>query len=181
MERNAKGQFIQGHTPLIKGKKMSAEFGENVRQRMLGRKASDATRQKMRKSSTHFWKGKKHSEETKKKISESRKGKGSSQSKEYNNNWKGGKTSLYKIIRTSREYKEWRESVFKRDDWTCQKYKIKGMKLHPHHLLNFHQYPELRFDLKNGITLSEKAHIEFHKKYGRLNNNNEQMKEFLHR
>jgi len=35
--------------------------------------------------------------------------------------------------------------------------------------------------IDNGITLSEKAHREFHKKYGIKNNTNEQLEEFLAR
>jgi hypothetical protein len=57
--------------------------------------------------------------------------------------------------------------------------RIKGGKLHPHHIQNFAKFPELRFAIDNGITLSDKAHWEFHKKYGKHNNNREQMKEFL--
>ena len=94
-------------------------------------------------------------------------------------NWKGGISSENKIIRASVEYRLWRESVFSRDNWTCQKTKVKGGFLHPHHIKNFSQYPELRFAIDNGITFSKKAHDEFHKKYGRKNNTLEQVIEFL--
>jgi hypothetical protein len=93
--------------------------------------------------------------------------------------WKGGVTPNNKMIRKSLEYKLWRKAVFEKDDWTCQKYKIRGGKLHPHHIKNFSEFPELRFAIDNGITLSERAHKEFHKKYGIKNNNLEQIKEFI--
>jgi len=93
--------------------------------------------------------------------------------------WKGGITSENEKIRTSIEYRLWREAVFSRDNWTCLKYGIRGIKIHAHHLQNFSQYPELRFAIDNGITLSEKAHREFHNKYGKRNNTKEQMNEFL--
>ena len=82
-------------------------------------------------------------------------------------------------IRLSIEYRLWREAVFARDNWTCQKYEIKGCVLHAHHIQNFIQFPELRFAIDNGITLSKKAHKEFHKKYGNQNNTKEQIIEFL--
>ena len=33
--------------------------------------------------------------------------------------WKGGTTSLNHLVRSSLEYRLWREVVFKRDNWTC--------------------------------------------------------------
>ena len=93
--------------------------------------------------------------------------------------WKGGITPTNSKIRNSLDFKLWREAVFTRDNWTCQKYGIKGGKLHPHHIKNFAQYLELRFAIDNGITLSEKAHKEFHKKYGKKDNTREQLEKYL--
>ena len=97
---------------------------------------------------------------------------------EHKNRDKGLSTESEKI-RKSIEFRLWREAIFARDNWTCQKTKIKGGKLHPHHIQNFAQYPELRFAIDNGITSSEKAHKEFHEKYGNHNNTREQINEFL--
>jgi len=96
-----------------------------------------------------------------------------------NSNWKGGITSESMKIRNSLEAKLWRDAVFARDGYICQKTGIKGGKLVVHHILNFSSNPELRFAIDNGITLSLKSHIEFHKKYGNKNNTREQLNEFL--
>jgi len=72
--------------------------------------------------------------------------------------WQGGKTEENKIIRISLKYRLWRDSVFERDSWTCQKCKTKGGKLHAHHINSFSKFPELRFDASNGITLCEDCH-----------------------
>lgn len=93
--------------------------------------------------------------------------------------WKGGITSINEKIRMGIEWRLWREAVFARDNWTCQKYKTRGGKLHPHHIQNFAQFPELRTSIENGITLSQKAHREFHKKYGIKNNTKGQLEEFI--
>ena len=98
---------------------------------------------------------------------------------EQHHSWKGGITPINIKIRNSIESNLWRNSVFARDGFICQKTKIKGNKLVAHHILNFSSYPELRFAIDNGITLSEKAHIEFHKIYGRKNNSREQLEKFL--
>jgi len=97
-----------------------------------------------------------------------------------NNNWKGGITPVVEKIRKGKDSREWRKSVFANDNYTCQKCKDnKGGNLHPHHIKNFSQYPELRFVAENGVTLCRSCHELFHKIYGTRNNNQEQLKEFL--
>lgn len=98
---------------------------------------------------------------------------------ELNPQWEGGITPEHNKIRASIEYKLWVNSVFARDGYTCQKTGIKGGKLVSHHIQNFSAFPELRFAIDNGITLSKEAHEEFHKIYGKRNNTNEQLLEFL--
>lgn len=96
--------------------------------------------------------------------------------------WKGGIggiTPENHRIREGIEYRLWREAIFARDNWTCQKTGIKGGKLVVHHIQNFAQFPELRFAIDNGITLSKEAHREFHKKYGNKNNTAKQIEEFI--
>lgn len=135
-----------------------------------------------RKKMSDFMKGNKysigykHTDEARKKMSLWRIGKFSGEKCHF---WKGGISPKNKIIRQSIEYRLWREAVFARDGWICQKTGIKGGKLHPHHIENFSSHPELRFAIDNGITLSEKSHKEFHKKYGKINNTKEQIEEFL--
>jgi len=94
-------------------------------------------------------------------------------------NWKGGITPKNKKIRNSIEYRLWRESVFARDNWTCQKTGIQGGLLHAHHINNFSEIIELRTSIGNGITLSKKSHKKFHEKYGKKDNTREQLLEFL--
>ncbi len=93
--------------------------------------------------------------------------------------WKGGITSSNNKVRTSAEYKLWRLTVFQRDNYTCQKYGTRGGDLIAHHIHNFADAPTLRLVVANGITLSEEAHNEFHRRYGKTNNTLEQLTEFL--
>lgn len=96
-------------------------------------------------------------------------------------NWKGGVRTEQERIRSSPEYRSWQRSVFERDNWTCQKTGQRGGRLQSHHIRNFSEYPDLRFNADNGITLSVESHNEFHKKYGKRNNSMEQIEEFLGR
>lgn len=65
--------------------------------------------------------------------------------------------------RGSRQYLEWRNQVFHRDGFTCQKCGKVGGKLNAHHIKTFAGHPESRFDIDNGITLCEKCHKEVHR------------------
>ena len=103
-------------------------------------------------------KGKTVSEDTKKKISEAQRGAKS-------HFWKGGVTKMNQIIRGSLEYSIWRESVFRRDKYTCiwcgaknQEGIGKSIKLHADHVKPFAYFPELRFGIDNGRTLCVPCH-----------------------
>ena len=126
-------------------------------------KMSEAHKGKRRKPFTNDWK---------KRISDANVG-------NKHPNWQGGITPMNAKIRNSIESRLWREAVLARDNWTCQRTGDRGGILNAHHIQDFSTYPELRFAIDNGITLSKKAHIEFHKIYGKDNNNKEQMEEFL--
>ena len=82
----------------------------------------------------------------------------------YHWNWKGGKSNINHSIRNSISMKDWRISVFTRDKYTCQHCKKKGGTLNAHHIKSFARFPELRFDIDNGITLCKQCHINEHKR-----------------
>lgn len=74
----------------------------------------------------------------------------------------------------------WRKSVYERDNYTCQKCKKRGNQdINAHHISNYSNDEDNRYNIDNGITLCVKCHKEFHKKYGLRNNNLSQIKEFL--
>jgi predicted restriction endonuclease len=121
-----------------------------------GQKFTPEHRAKLSAATTRNRTGKRHSEKTKEKLSEAKKG-------ENNPMWKGGITPENKRLRQSATFRRWREAVFMRDNWTCQICGIRGgVKLHPHHIKEFAIYPELRFDVDNGITLCADCHSKIH-------------------
>ncbi len=78
-------------------------------------------------------------------------------------NWKGGKTEQRALDMISREYKAWRKAVFERDHYTCQRCgDNKGGNLRAHHIKPYSDFPELRHEVSNGITLCETCHIKVH-------------------
>jgi len=82
---------------------------------------------------------------------------------EYHWNWKGGITEENHSLRCSTEYKNWRKLVFIRDKYTCRECSIIGDKLNAHHIKPWAKFPELRFEVDNGITLCEECHRELHR------------------
>lgn len=64
--------------------------------------------------------------------------------------------------RANTDYKKWREDVLERDSYRCQ---ICGSRndLEAHHIKPFAQYPDLRTNLNNGMTLCKSCHRELHR------------------
>jgi len=98
--------------------------------------------------------------------------------------WKGT-TPEYERIRKSKEYLAWKVAVFRRDKHTCQCCgSRKGDKLRAHHINSFVSYPDLRFEVSNGITLCENCHENkipgsLHHTYGCHNVTESQLNEYL--
>lgn len=82
-------------------------------------------------------KGKKFSDGHKKKIAESQRG-------SKGHNWLGGITPLVKVTRGCFVYRQWRSDVFMRDDYTCTLCGLRGSKLNVDHVkplsVIFHEY-----------------------------------------
>jgi len=70
-------------------------------------------------------------------------------------------------LRWSPAYKLWRESIFERDDYTCQYCGDRGGKLNADHIKSYALYPKLRLDINNGRTLCVPCHKQT-PTYGRL-------------
>lgn len=79
-------------------------------------------------------------------------------------NWKDDK--IDRDLRKCSEYYTWRNEVFKKDNYKCNCCKDSTKKLNAHHLKSFSRFPELKFDVTNGITLCKDCHISFHSIYG---------------
>ena len=96
---------------------------------------------------------------------------------ERNANWNGGISPLYKNIRESRKYYEWRDAVYKRDNYADVITGERGNgNLNAHHLIPFATLLEVYhietfeqamacdalWDVSNGITLIDKNHVKLH-------------------
>jgi hypothetical protein len=137
----------------------------NSRRKYCCRRCSNQTTRITRKHRkyTSPMKGKKRppfSEEWKQNMSKAKKGKGRGKD---NSNWKGGKTKETLRIRFCDAYIKWRQSVFERDNFTCQYCgKRKGQRLAAHHIQSFIDCPEDRFNVDNGVTFCNGCHVHLH-------------------
>jgi len=160
----------------IKGKSgiyiRTKKMRKNMSIARIGKEISKETKLKISKSSTgenssKGMLGKKHSIETKKKMSISHKG-------EKNPKWIKDRSKLKKfndlaLDRRSSAYANWRKDVLKRDNNKCKinNKDCKG-RLEVHHILSYTNYPELRYDINNGITLCHAHHPRTRAKEKRL-------------
>lgn len=81
-------------------------------------------------------------------------------------NWIEDRTQIKNTnntIRWSKEMCDWRKTIYKRDNYTCQMCGNRSSKdnaiiLNAHHIERFADNEDLRFDINNGITLCEDCH-----------------------
>ncbi len=99
-------------------------------------------------------------------------------SKENSPRWKGG-VKYHRVERATFEYNLWRKSVFKRDKFTCRCCNKHSKNLQAHHILNWKNNKDLRYNIDNGITFCKECHIKFHQIYGKKDNTNMQVEEFI--
>ncbi len=181
MSEEAKDKIRQYRT----GKKVSEETKQKIStsHKRLNRKLTKSHKEKLLKACTgkKYWLGRKHSKEVIKRMREIKRGDknpffGKTHSPELKKKmadrwrgagspaWKGGIAQENIKDRTIAANREWRVLVFKRDKYTCRECGDKtGGNLNAHHIKHFSEYPSLRFETSNGITLCKPCHIRAHK------------------
>ena len=133
------GTFKKGHIPWTKGKKITTNTG----------------RTHFKKGMVAVNKGKLAPWTTKRNLETNHLRAGENHYK-----WKSDRTTLVKRQeRNDMAYKEWRRQVWLRDNFKCKigNPDCKG-RLEAHHILGWSQYPELRYEINNGITLCHAHH-----------------------
>jgi hypothetical protein len=129
----------------------------------------------MLSNNTNPFAGKSHSEQTRKALSEK-----ASRPKPYlrgkrngmsgrtgtsNPNYRGGTSPERQRLYASGEWKELVRQVYARDRYTCQRCgesHTSRNKLHAHHIKTWAEYPALRFEISNLITLCNHCHNWVH-------------------
>lgn len=64
------------------------------------------------------------------------------------------------------EYKQWRKDVFERDGYSCRECGATKTYLNAHHIRGWAAFPDLRYELDNGLTLCQPCHLNVHRKAG---------------
>lgn len=82
--------------------------------------------------------------------------------------WKGGMGTERHRLMGNFEYINWRNEVFERDDYTCQKCNKKGIYIMAHHIKPWSEFRELRYDINNGITLCKECHAKVDKFFAKF-------------
>jgi len=137
--------------------------GVFIRSAECNRINSESKKQSYANGRVSINKGKKFSEEHKLKISQSLTG---------NNNgfWKGGvsKKNIKTRVKFQHEIARWRLKVLFRDNFICKNPQcpycknVRDINSIAHHIKSFVKFPELRFDLENGLTCCKDYHKFIH-------------------
>lgn len=95
-------------------------------------------------------------------------------------NWNPNKTLEEKERnRDTLMYRKWRNSIYERDEYTCQKCQVVGARLNAHHVYQWDRMTGTRYWKSNGITLCNKCHNRFHKENGGYKNEHIGWKEMI--
>jgi len=97
----------------------------------------------------------------------------------HNCQWKGGVTPGNKAARNGLSYALWRTSVFERDGYTCPVCGKRGGELEAHHVSNFAGCKEGRLDVDNGVTMCISCHRQFHLLFGKESNTLQELQTFV--
>lgn len=130
-------------------------YSHKKNQGMFGKKHTEEAKLKMSLSAKNHkpnFLGHIHTEETKEKISKNKKGKNVG---EKNGKWIKDRSLIkHQDERNNPEYKQWIKKIKKRDKNICRinNKDCYGYKI-VHHILSWSEYPELRHNINNGITL----------------------------
>lgn len=174
MGPNNSGHFKKGFTPWNKGKILGAQSPELIAKRFRGRtnfKHSDETKAKMRaiKLDRLSRLGYINTPEIRAKISSTLTGRKNpahslrmrGRSGPSSPRWINDRTQLKTDRRHAYDtrYREWMFKVKTRDGWKC---KIADTncsgRMEAHHILTWRDFPELRYQINNGITLCQHHH-----------------------
>jgi len=96
-------------------------------------------------------------------------------------NWNPDLTDEDRLARRDiQASKDWSYKVKQRDDFTCQRCgDNRGGNLVSHHIESYSTAKDLRFDLRNGITLCVDCHKDFHGKFGYGKNTLKQFNDWM--
>lgn len=88
--------------------------------------------------------------------------------------WRGGLTGALRKARTNREYRDWKADVLRLGDYKCVDCGLEHghvcgccghiVLLHAHHINEFSEFPNLRYEATNGKALCERCHQVEHYK-----------------
>lgn len=105
-----------------------------------------------------------------------------------NSNWKGGVTPRLLCDRSSKEYEQWRDTVYSKDWYTCQCCGAYGndIEKNAHHIKNFSEYDDIKYDVANGMCLCANCHHiknvdSYHNIYGTRGNTPQQLEEYINK